>query len=117
MGASGNRLREQLQRFETLEKEIQFTRVCGHAAFGRRVSIGMCYKTIPDVDDGFGDRPPSCREYTLPGEDSDSRIYAAIPGQTTSGPVLQVHITRYLDISGIEFIFFPQQRKTEHPGW
>ena len=44
--------------------------------------------------------PPSCREYTLPGEDSDSRIYAAIPGQTTSGPVLQVHITRYLDISG-----------------
>ena len=30
------------------------------------------------------------------------RIYATIPGQTTNGPVLQVHITRHLDISGIE---------------
>ena len=111
MGASGNRLREQLQRFETLEQEIQCTRVCEHATFGRRVSLGMCYKTIPDVDDGFGDRPPSCREYTLPGEDSDSRIYAAIPGQTTSGPVLQVHITRYLDISGTAIQILPTTTK------
>ena len=62
----------------------------------------MSHKTILDVDDGFGDRTPACREYTLPRETSDSRIYATIPGQTTIEPVLQVHITRYLDISGIE---------------
>ena len=29
--ASGNRLRECIQNFETLEKEIQFTRVCENA--------------------------------------------------------------------------------------
>ena len=51
--ASGNRLRECLQRFGTLEKEVQFTRVCEDASFCIRVSIGMSYKTIPDVDDGF----------------------------------------------------------------
>ena len=62
----------------------------------------MSNKTVPDVDDGFGDRTPACREYKLPLEDSSSRICATIPGQTTIGPVLQVHITRYLDISGIE---------------
>ena len=50
----------------------------------------------------FGDRTSACREYTLLREDSNSRIYAAIPGQTIIGPVLQVHITRYLGISGIE---------------
>ena len=54
--ASGNRLRECIQSFETLEKEIQFARVCENATFFHRVSVGMCNKTVADVDDGFGDR-------------------------------------------------------------
>ena len=54
--ASGNRLRECLQTFETLEESIHFTKVCEDASFWKRVSIGMCDKTIADVDDGFGDR-------------------------------------------------------------
>ena len=62
----------------------------------------MSYETIPDVDDGFGDRTPACREYTLLRENSDSRIHATIPGHTTIGQFLNVHMTRYLDISGIE---------------
>ena len=57
---SGNRWRECFQNFETLKKEIQFTKVCEDASFYIRLSIGMCYKTIADVDDGFGDRTP-CR--------------------------------------------------------
>ena len=41
-------------RFETLENDIQFTRVCEDASFCIRVSIGrMSFKTIPDVNDGF----------------------------------------------------------------
>ena len=62
----------------------------------------MSYKTFPDVDDGFGDRTPACREYTLPREDQNSGIYATSAGQTTIGPVLQAHIFRYLGMSGIE---------------
>ena len=50
--ASGNRLRD-LQGFGTLEKDIQFTKVCEDASFFGRVSIGMCHKTIPDLDDGW----------------------------------------------------------------
>ena len=60
---SGNRMRECLQNFETLEKEIQFTKVCEDASFFERVCIGMCYTTVADADDGFGDRTPACREY------------------------------------------------------
>ena len=52
-------------------------------------------------DDGFGDRTPACREYTLPREDQNSRNYATIPGQTTIGPILQAYIIRYLGISRI----------------
>ena len=26
--------------------------------------VGKCYKTVADVDDGFGDRTPACRENT-----------------------------------------------------
>ena len=71
--ASGNRLRECRQRFETLEKTVQFTKVCEDASFLKRVSIGMCYKTIADVDDGFGDRTPACREFGHPRAELDSR--------------------------------------------
>ena len=91
-----------LQRFETLEKQIQFTRVCEDATFAGKVSIGMNYTTSADVDDGFGDRTPACRECTLPREDQNSRTYATIPGQTAIGPVLQLHIIQYLGINGIE---------------
>ena len=90
--ASGKRLRECVQRLETLEKDLPFTRVCEDATFAKRVSIGMSYKTIPDVDDGFGDETPACREHTLPREDQNFRINATILWQTTIRPVLQVHI-------------------------
>ena len=57
--ASGNRLRESLQNFESLSKTIQFTKVCELASFWHGVEAGMSYKTIPDVDDGFGALHPS----------------------------------------------------------
>ena len=99
-----------------MEKYVQFITVCEDASFWRRVSIGMSYKTIPDVDDGFGDRTLACREYTLPRADSDSRIYAAIPGQTTIGPVLQVHIIQCHGINGIE-IQIPSTTTQNRTSW
>ena len=62
----------------------------------------MCCKTIADVDDGFGDRAPTSREYTRHRVDSDSKIYAAIPGRNTIGLVLQVHMIQILGTHGIE---------------
>ena len=59
-------------------------------------------KTIPDADDGFGGRTPACREYTHPRQRANSRVYAAIPGNTIIGPVLQVHMVKFLDNYGIE---------------
>ena len=63
---SGNRLRELLQNFERLEKEIQFAKVCGDASFWKRVSIGMCYKTVADADDGFGKSNSSMQRENTP---------------------------------------------------
>ena len=94
--ASGNRLRDTLQRFEKLDTETLFARVCRAAAFWELV------KTIPDVDDGFGGRTPACKEYTHLREQGNFRIYAAIPGNTIIGPVLQVHMGKFLDNYGIE---------------
>ena len=98
---SGNRLREYRQNFETLEKEIHFTRVCEDATFARRVSIGMWYKTVADLGDGFGDRTPACREFSYPRADSEYRIHAAIPGRTFIGPVLQIRLRPFLRTHGI----------------
>ena len=46
-----------LQRFETLEIDFQVTKVSEDASLWRRVSNGMSYKTIPDVDGGLEIEP------------------------------------------------------------
>ena len=91
-----------------MEKDFQFTRICEHAMFVRRVSFRMSYRTIPDVDDGFGDRTPACREYTLVQiqipefmpqilhrEDSNSRSVAKErePGSATMEPSSSIQET------------------------
>ena len=50
--------------FGKLNAEIQFARVCGVAGFPR-VSEGMQYKTVLDINDGFGGWTPAIREHTL----------------------------------------------------
>ena len=49
MGHQETDCENNLRDYETLEKENQFTRVCEDAEFVRKVSVGMSYKTIPDV--------------------------------------------------------------------
>ena len=60
------------------------------------------YKTIADLDDGFGDRVPACREYTQTRADSDSRFFAPISGRTVIGPVIKVHIIQILGTHVLE---------------
>ena len=66
---SGNGLQKCLRNFESLEKSIQFTKIREDASFCNRFSIGICYKTISDVDDGLRSNTsmlrahtPSCRQ-------------------------------------------------------
>ena len=82
--ASGNRPRECLQRFETLEKDIQFTKVCEEASF-----FGRVYWNVLMIESSSMQRAhtSSC----------------TILGRTTIGPVLQVHIFQFLGNHGIEF--------------
>ena len=101
-GAAGNRLRDYLQRFEELTKEVQFTKACESAGLIRRVSKGMHYKTIHDVSDGCDGETAACREYTKSREDPESHIKTWIDCFTKIGPVLQVKTTCCLDIYGIE---------------
>ena len=62
----------------------------------------MSNKTIPDVDGGFGDFIPVCREFSFPRADPRSRAYAAIPGGTVIGPVIEVHVVQLLGNHGLE---------------
>ena len=54
--------------------EVQFTQIRESAGFTRRYSVGMHYRTIHDLGDGFGDRTAACREYTLLRDDPQSKI-------------------------------------------
>ena len=97
----------------TGERYSIFTKSCEDSSFWKRVSIGMsCRKTIPDVDEGFGDRTPACREKIHPRAESDIIIYAAIP----IGPVLQVDIIQFLGTHGIE-IQIPSTTTPNRNSW
>ena len=87
--ASGNKLQKNIQDFESLSDKIRLTRVCEDAVFTHRVSAGMSYKTRPDEDDGFWQLIPL---YTLSRVNPQSRAFAAIPGGTLIGPIIEVQI-------------------------
>ena len=58
-----------------LSNGIRITKACRSAGFMRRVSIGQYFKTIHDVDDGFGGTTEACREHTLLRDHQDSELF------------------------------------------
>ena len=100
--ASGNSLEENIHDCDSLDERIQFTRVCEIALFKHRVLSERKCKTRLDEDDGFGQLIPLCREYTLSRAHPQSRIFAAIPGGTIIGPVIEVEIVKILERHGFE---------------
>ena len=111
---SGSSLREKITTSSRWHR--QFTRVCELALFRHRVSPGMNYKTRLDEDDSFGQIIPLCREYTLSRVNPQSRVFAAIPGGTITGPVIEVQIVKILDQDGLEIaIPWPNgEERTSH---
>ena len=77
------------------------SQICESAGFMRKVSIGQHFRTIQGVNDGFGGKTGSCREFTLP-RDQDSEPVGWISGRTRIGPVRQVETFCCLDQEGIE---------------
>ena len=57
-----------------LSNETQLTKACESAGFVRRVSIGMHYKTVHDLNNGgFEGKTGARREYAKPREDKSFR--------------------------------------------
>ena len=113
---SGSRLRENSQDFESLSETVQFTKFCELASIWNRVSAGVSYKTQADEDDGLGDPIPLCREYTLPRANPQSIVYAAIPGETIIGPIIEVHVVQIFGTHGLE-IEIPSPNNPKRTSW
>ena len=75
-----------LKKFEEVPNEIQLTKAFEPAGCTRRVSIGKYFKTIHDLDDGFGGTTGACEEYTLLRDKPDSEQIAWFGGHTRIGP-------------------------------
>ena len=84
--ALGNKLREGLQDFESLPQRFSSNKSAKRQGFYHQVERENYYKTIADVDDGFGGTIPMCREHTHPRSDERTMCFAAIPGETVIGP-------------------------------
>ena len=68
--AAGNSLHDHLRG---LDPEEQFRKIYESGDFMKRTSVGMRYRTIQDLNNGFGDRTRSCREYTIRSQCVDHR--------------------------------------------
>ena len=110
--ASGNRLQENLPNFASRPKSSQRIKICEPTSFWHPVGAGISYKTIPDVDDGFGDFTPVCREHTLPRADPRSRVFGEILGGTVIGPVVAFLVVQIPGTFGIE-IEIPSPNRPE----
>ena len=75
---------------------------CETAAFMRKVSPGQCFRTIHDIDDGFGGKTGACRESSLLRDHDNCEPVGWIKGFAQIGRVIQVRATCYLDQYGIE---------------
>ena len=103
-GAAWNSLHEHLKRLKGLDPEVQFRKIWESAGLMRRVSVGMRYRTIQDVNNGFGDRTGSCREKTLPRNDSDSEVELWIKSNTEIGTVLEIKTICHPDVYESEIL-------------
>ena len=80
-----------------LSSEIKVSQTCESAGFMRKVSIGQYFRTIHDVDDGFGGTTASYREYTLARDHQGSEPIGWITKHTRISPVLHVKIVCCVD--------------------
>ena len=86
------------------------------AGFVRTVSKVRYYKTVRDVDDGFGNLIVSCRECVLSRTHFDSEAKLWIYKYTQIGPVLDVKVFCHHKVHGIE-IQIPSTSGDNTEGW
>ena len=112
---SGKSLRGNIQDFESLSETIRFTRVCGLASFLHRYQL-VCASYLDLTRTTVLGSIRVCRICTLSRVNPHSRAFAAIPGGTIIGPVIEVQIVKILDQYGLEIaIPSPNDRqRTSH---
>ena len=74
--------------FQTLEKKIQLTQLC--------VIARNMYKIRPNADDGWGEITILYREYLSSRSYPKTKAWSAVPEGTVIGPVLEVHVVKFL---------------------
>ena len=99
--ACGNSLQENSLSFEALSNRTQFSKLCEDARFQHRVSARMYFRTRLDEDDGWERIVPLCWKNTFSRAHLESQVFAAIPGGTVFGPVLEVQIVKILGLPGL----------------
>ena len=58
--ASTNRLRDHQEKFQNSSREMRVARTCETDGFMRKISLGQYFRTIYDVQGGFGGRTGAC---------------------------------------------------------
>ena len=120
--ASTNRLRDHEEKFAKLSKEIKVTQTFEIAGFMKKVSLGQCFRTLDDIDDGFGEKLGHAESIhhlvtmTIRSQWDGPVPVGWIRGFTKICPVIQVRATRYLDQCEFE-IQVPSMLKDGSLSW
>ena len=88
--AQENLLQKHKERVEKFPQLDRLIKNCTHAGFLKTVEVGQYFMTKHTDEFLQFAEPVTCREYTLPRDESSSEPKGWIRGNTKIGPVLEV---------------------------
>ena len=80
------------KRNSKVYRKIKVSQTCESDGFIRTVYIGQYFRTVHDVNDGFGGKTGSCREYTLPRDDQDSELAGSVQSVKSESHVVLINV-------------------------
>ena len=87
----GNLLHDYERQFANLPDHLQLIKLCSSAGVAKTVAKGQYFTTLDDAElDKLGG---SCREYTLPRDNTFCKVKGWIRGNTKIGPALEVAVS------------------------
>ena len=99
ISAQENLLQKRKERVEKLPQPDRLIKICTDAGFLKTVEVGQCFMTKNTEEFSQFTEPVSCREKTLPRDETSTEPKGWIRGHTKVGLVLEV-TTSYLQWSG-----------------
>ena len=102
------------ERVERLSQQDRVIKICADAGFLKTVEVGQYFMTKHTDEFSQFTEPVTCREYTLPRDETSTDPKGWIRGNTKIGPVLEVTTSSLQGKYGVEIRIESANKDNSH---